>query len=52
VLGHWPLELPSGVHVSTVLGRTSSSLGFDDKQRLIWQSSYPCQVLRPGTFRL
>lgn len=51
VLGNWPLDLPGGVHVSTVLGRTSSSLGIDAKQRLTWQSSYPCRVLRPGAHR-
>lgn len=51
LLGNFPLDLANGVHVSTILGRTSSSLGYDAKNRLTWQSSYPCRVLRPGAHR-
>ena len=51
LLGNFPLDLSNGVHISTVLPRTSSSLGYDAKNRLTWQSSYPCEVLRPGAHR-
>lgn len=52
ILGNWPLELPNGVHISTVLdGVTSTSLGRDEQQRPIWASSYPFRVYRPGAHR-
>jgi hypothetical protein len=52
VLGNWPLDLPGGVHVSTIMSGPSGSLGYDAKDRLTWAASFPCQVLRPGAHRL
>lgn len=52
LLGNWPLDLPGGVHVSTLRRIPIGSLGFDEaKSRWTWASSYPCQVLRPGAHR-
>jgi hypothetical protein len=53
ILGNWPLTLPNGVQIETLLdGATSTSLGIDDKRRITWSSSYPFRVYRPGAHRL
>lgn len=52
LLGNFPLDLPGGVHITTITRVPIGSLGFDEaKNRWTWASSYPCRVLRPGLHR-
>jgi hypothetical protein len=51
LLGLYPTTLPTGIRITTMGDRISTSLGQDEKQRWIWSSSYPCGIYRPSVHR-
>jgi len=52
LLGRYPLTLPNGIHVQTLMRTSSTPLGEDDNQRWEHSSNYGLELYRPGTHRL
>lgn len=52
LLGRFPLDLPNGVHVQTLVRSSDTPLGQDDNQRWEHVSNYGLGLHRPGTHRL
>jgi hypothetical protein len=53
LLGRYPLDLPTGVHVQTLVRANGpTSLGPDDNQRWSFTSNYTLGLHRPGPHRL
>lgn len=52
LLGRFPLTLPTGVRVNTLVRTSATSMGMDDSQRWGWSSNYRLTVYRPGAHRL
>lgn len=52
LLGLFPVDLPTGITVTTLQRTSSASLGQDDEnQRWRWVSNYPCGIYRPSLHR-
>lgn len=51
LLGNYPLTLPTGIRIVTLIRSSATPLGQDDRQRFEWASSYTLQVHRPSTHR-
>jgi hypothetical protein len=50
--GRWPMTLPNGIHVQTLVRTSHTSLGEDANQRWSRASNYTAEVHRPATHRL
>lgn len=51
LLGNFPLVLPNGIRVSTLIRSSSGSLGQDDAHLWNWASNYTAAVNRPSPHR-
>lgn len=52
LLGRYPLLLPTGIRVASLVWRSGGSLGIDDNDRAMWVSNFNANVARPGTHRI
>lgn len=52
LLGNFPLLLPTGISVSTLVRSSAVSLGQDDSKRWEWSSNYALQLHRPSLHRV
>lgn len=52
LLGRYPLTLPTGVRINTLVKAGSpGSTGVDDSQRWTWLSNYVCSAMHPTAHR-
>lgn len=52
LLGRWPMTLPTGIRIETLMRSSSTSLGLDAKQRWSHVSNFTGELHRPGPHRL
>lgn len=51
LVGRFPLTLPTGIRVSSLVWSSGASLGVDSSNRWMWSSNFTCGVGRPGAHR-